>query len=140
MAWGAVWDRFFQKELGIRVRPTAEKSKNGGNRASARGIGHLLVQNRSQEVQEHSGARGKAENPQEKLKINDFWVSGVSGGFSPYFCYTLPLKDRSLFGAVWGHPLCSFESGDSNPGDTRPLYMTISGSPRDPAPCPRIIC
>ena len=34
--------------------------KNGGNRRSDRGFGDLLVQNRSQEVQEYFGQREKA--------------------------------------------------------------------------------
>ena len=42
--------------------------------APERQFGHLLVQNRSQEVQEHFGSRGKAKNLKKTLKIKDFGV------------------------------------------------------------------
>ena len=91
LAREAVWVDFFKKEFGIRVRLTAEKSTNGGNRTSARGIGHLLVQNRSQEVQEHFGSRGKAKNSKNKLKNRDFGVYGSGGYRTPDL---RPLKGR----------------------------------------------
>ena len=55
---------------GIQEKRDAKKAV----RTPERQFGHLLVQNRSQEVQEQFGARGKAKNPRKKLKIKDFGV------------------------------------------------------------------
>ena len=66
---------FFRKEFGEKLQRRVRKSQEKrGKWTSAGGFGHLLVQNRSQEVQEHFGSRGKAKNSKKKLKMKDFGV------------------------------------------------------------------
>ena len=65
-----------------KLRSFGEIKEKG---APERQFGHLLVQNRSQEVQEHFGQSGKAKIQYKKFKIKDFGVSGGGGHFSSCF-------------------------------------------------------
>ena len=51
----------------------------------------------------------------KKLKMKDFGVSGVDGGSGGSMVPIFPLKERSLFSAVWGHPLESFDLQGNGP-------------------------
>ena len=79
MAKEALRDRFFRKVFRIWVRPSTEKSENNGNRTSARGIGHLLVQNSSQEVREYFGHKEKAKKAYKKLESRILGLGGLGG-------------------------------------------------------------
>ena len=82
---GALWPGepygidFLKKsaELGSDRPPKSPKMEGIGRQQG--GIGHLLVQNRSQEVQEHFGSRGKAKNPKNKIKNKKHRILGSRG-------------------------------------------------------------
>ena len=63
---GHMGSTFSKRVRNFGFRPSAEKSGNCGNRTSARGIGHLLVQNPLQEVQEYFGHKEKAKRQHKK--------------------------------------------------------------------------
>ena len=72
---GEPWEvRFFEKSLVKSCDEGSEKVRKKREMDVSRGVGHLLVQNLSQEVQEHFGSRGKAKSLRKKLKIKDFGV------------------------------------------------------------------